>query len=141
MGEMKFSDFDLSLWAENGQYYDTCLIPFTGLTGAENPADSVSALERLRDFMEEVEKPFRGRMVTYPVFQYTGEYSLQLVNEICQKVKSINFRYAVVLTADVELSTEEIVESDLVLSLPRLKSLSPAERQAYISTQIQKLWQ
>ncbi|WP_410514827.1 DUF2487 family protein [Paenibacillus sp. BR2-3] len=138
---MKFSDFDSMMWEENKQFYDTCLIPFTGLTGAESPVDAVAALERLRDFMDYVEKPFRGRIITYPVFQYTGDLSLQLMNEVCRKVKSINFRYAVVLTADLEIKKEDIIESDLVLSMHQMKSLSHTEIQAILSEKIQTLWQ
>jgi len=138
---MKFSDFDSVTWEENREFYDTCLIPFTGLTGLEDPAETVAALERLRDFMDIVEKPFRGRMVTYPVFQYSGEHSIALINELCRNVKSQNFCFAILLTTDITTSENEIFESDLVLSLPRLKELGNKEIQAFAAERIHELWQ
>ncbi|MDQ0192967.1 DUF2487 family protein [Paenibacillus wynnii] len=137
---MKFSDFDSHSWEENCRFYDTCLIPFTGLTGSESPVETVAALERLRDFMDMVEKPFRGRIVTYPVLQYGGEHSLKLINELCCNVKSKNFRYAIVLTADIDISEREIVESDLVLSQPTFRDLSSKDVQAFTAEKIQELW-
>jgi len=138
---MKFSDLDAAHWQENKQFYDTCLIPFTGLTGEESPPDAVAALERLRDFMDAVEKPFRGRIITYPVQQYTAEHAVQLINDICRKVKSTNFRYAIVLTADLELAAEEVVESDLVLSRPRMEVLPGSGVAAVAAEKIHELWQ
>ncbi|MCL6602364.1 MAG: YpiF family protein [Paenibacillus sp.] len=137
---MKFSDFDSITWEENRQYYDTCLIPFTGLTGSEGPAETVLALEKLRDFMDMVEKPFRGRIVTYPVLQYRGEHFIDLINELCRNVKSLNFRYAIVLTAELEITRDELNESDLVLSLPNFRDLGTKDVQALTSEKIQELW-
>lgn len=137
---MKFSDFDAANWEENGQFFDTCLIPLTGLTGGESPAESVSALERLRDFMDTVERPYRGRIVTYPVFQYGGKASLELLNEVCRNVKSVNFRYAVVLTADLEIQESDMPECDLVLSLPILQNQVNKNRQSIIAEKIENLW-
>ena len=137
---MKFSDFDSVSWEEHRGFFDTCLIPFTGLKGSESPVESVAALERLRDFMDMVEKPFRGRIVTYPVLHYGGEHSLKLINELCCNVKSKYFQYAIVLTADIDVSESEIVESDLVLSLPRFRDLTSKEVQAFTAEKIQELW-
>ena len=137
---MKFSDFDAVTWEENRQFYDTCLIPVTGLTGKESPAEAVAALERLRDFMDMVEKPFRGRLVTYPVLQYCSKHNLEPINEICRNVKSGNFQYVIVLSADLDISESEMNESDLILAMPGFKGADLKEVQALIAEKIQMLW-
>jgi hypothetical protein len=137
---MKFSDFEVEQWKENRKFYDTCLIPFTGLSGAESPPETVQALERLRDFMDLVEIPFKGRIVTYPAIQYGGEGYVDLINEVCQKVKSSGFQYAVVLTADIALLEQEIFESDLVLSLPIIEGSLEGKINSDIGMKIQEMW-
>jgi 23S rRNA (pseudouridine1915-N3)-methyltransferase len=138
---MKFSDFEMDNWEENRNFFDTCLIPFTGLSGLESPPETVQALERLRDFMDLVEKPFKGRVVTYPAIQYAGEHYVGLINEVCQKVKSSGFQYAIVLTADIALLGSEIFESDLVLSLPIIEASQKGIINSFISRGIQEMWQ
>jgi 23S rRNA (pseudouridine1915-N3)-methyltransferase len=138
---MKFSDFDVSSWEENRRFYDTCLLPLTGLTGMENPPDTAGALERLRDFMDLVEKPFQGRIVTYPALQYSGEGCIGLINDICRKVKSSGFQYTVVLTADMDVTEQQIAESDLVLSLPNLDAAQQSMISALVRGKIQEMWQ
>lgn len=137
---MKFSDFEVEQWEENRKFYDTCLIPFTGLSGSESPPETVQALERLRDFMDLVEIPFKGRVVTYPAIQYGGGGYVDLINEVCRKVKSSGFQYAVVLTADVTLLDSEIIESDLVLSLPIIEASQAGKINSNIGMKIQELW-
>ncbi|MFF2908127.1 DUF2487 family protein [Paenibacillus sp. NPDC057934] len=138
---MKFSDFDPEVWKENGRFYDTCLIPFTGLQGTESPVETAAALERLRDFMDIVEIPFRGRIVTYPALQYMGAGYKGLINELCHKVKSSGFQYAVVLTVDVNLSGHEIIESDLVLALPNIEVPQGGRLNSIVGDRIQEMWQ
>lgn len=138
---MKFSDFDRNHWEENHRYYDTCLVPFTGLTGNESPPETAEALERLRDFMDKVEGPFKGRIVTYPAIQYAGEGREKYINSIFRKVKSSNFQYAILLTADISISEHEIIESDLVLSLPALEASQGIGINAEIAKKIQEMWQ
>ncbi|WP_313639723.1 DUF2487 family protein [Paenibacillus sp.] len=138
---MKFSDFEVEHWEENRKFYDTCLIPFTGLSGFESPPETVQALERLRDFMDLVEKPFKGRIVTYPAIQYGGGGYVDLINEVCRKVKSSGFQYAVVLTADIALQQREIVESDLVLSMPIIEASQEGKNNSDIGMKIQEMWQ
>ncbi|MHA6530938.1 DUF2487 family protein [Paenibacillus sp. BAC0078] len=138
---MKFSDFTTDSWTENGRFYDTCLLPLTGLSGTESPAEVTAALERLRDFLELVEKPFQGRIVTYPAVQYIEANSAEVVNEICRKVKSKTFQYVIVLTADVSLSGMGIAESDLLLSLTDIQASQAPSISSYISEKIQAMWQ
>lgn len=138
---MKFSDFESDHWIENQKFYDTCLIPFTGLSGLESPPETVQALERLRDFMEWVETPFKGRIVTYPAIQYATEDYKGMINEICRKVKSFNFQHVVVISADIALQADEIYESDLVLSLSMFPSSQEVENRSVIAMKIQEMWQ
>lgn len=138
---MKFSDFDRENWEENHSYYDTCLVPFTGLSGNETPPETAEALERLRDFMDQVERPFKGRIVAYPAIQYVGAGKGNYINSVLRKVKSSSFQYAILLTADISISEHEIYESDLVLSLPTLEASSEMGINAEIAKKIQKMWQ
>lgn len=48
--ELKFSEMTHDSWAELQLYLDTCLIPYTALTGKQSPVEATEALERLRDF-------------------------------------------------------------------------------------------
>ncbi|MFD2879263.1 hypothetical protein ACFTAO_29860 [Paenibacillus rhizoplanae] len=57
---MKFSDFDRRAWETDGSYYDTCIIPYSGLQGTETPPETVALLERQRDFLELAEKAVQG---------------------------------------------------------------------------------
>ncbi|NQX44792.1 DUF2487 family protein [Paenibacillus tritici] len=138
---MKFSDFDTKSWETDGHFYDTCVIPFSGLQGTETPPETVSLLERQRDFLELIEQPFQGRVVTYPAVQYAGPGSAALINELCRKVKSSGFQYAVVLSANERLSGEEIYESDLLLSLPEIAADSRTAVSTHVRGEIQGLWQ
>lgn len=137
---MKFSDFDHKTWEADGQFYDTCVIPYTGLQGTETPPETIAALERQRDFLELVEKPFQGRVVTYPAVQYAGAESIALLNALCQKVKSIGFQYVIVSSANEVLLTEEVYESDLLLCQPEMKRDSDTPVSSHIRDEIQRLW-
>lgn len=138
---MKFSDFEVDYWEENKKFYDTCLIPFTGLSGLESPPEAIQALERLRDFMDMVEMPFKGRLVTYPAIQYAGSGYIEFINDICRKVKSIGFQYVVVITADISLLQSEIIESDLVLSQPIIVDSEGSVSNRELGVKIQEMWQ
>lgn len=138
---MKFSDFDRKTWEADGHYYDTCVIPYSGLQGTETPPETVYALERQRDFLDMVEKPFQGRIVTYPAVQYAGEGSTAMLNEVCRKVKSIGFQYAIVLSANEMLAAGELFESDLILCLPAIAADSEISVSAYVRREIQTLWE
>ncbi len=138
---MKFSSFTAESWEENNKYYDTCLLPFTGLQGGESPSEAAAILEQLRDLLELVEQPFQGRIVTYPAVQYATEHSIATVNEICRKVKSNQFQFVIVATAAAELSAGDFYESDLVLSLSGFESSQRGVVKSEISDKIQAMWQ
>ncbi|OMF96363.1 DUF2487 family protein [Paenibacillus sp. FSL R7-0337] len=138
---MKFSDFDRRAWEIDGQYYDTCIIPYSGLQGTENPPETATLLERQRDFLELAEQPYKGRVVTYPAVQYAGPGMTAIVNELCRKVKSSGFQYVIVMSANEGLRKEDVFESDLLLCLTEIMSDSRASVSAYVRSEIQALWQ
>lgn len=138
---MKFSDFDKKSWEANCKYFDTCLIPFTGLKGTESPPEAAEALERLRDLLDCIEQPFQGRIVTYPAIQYSSGDSSQYINEICRKVKSSHFQYVIVASSDLGLLSNEIVESDLVLSLTGFDASRIMSFKSQIGRKIERMWQ
>lgn len=138
---MKFSDFDKSSWEANCKYFDTCLIPFTGLKGTESSPEAAEALERLRDLLDCIEQPFQGRIVTYPAIQYSSGDNIQYLNEICRKVKSSHFQYIIVASSDLELLSSEIVESDLVLSLTGFDASRIISFKSQIGRKIEQMWQ
>ncbi|WP_054957106.1 DUF2487 family protein [Paenibacillus dakarensis] len=137
---MKFSEVDEQAWPELQPYFDTCVIPYTALTGSESPWEATAALERLRDFMDLIEIPFKGRIITYPAMQYSGESSVQLLNDICHNVKSAGFTYAVIMTADVELDQADVPESALVLSQPRILASENTPLSLAVTKRIHQLW-
>lgn len=138
---MKFSEVDERTWPELMPFYDTCLIPYTGLTGLETPWETTAALERLRDFMDLAEIPFKGRLVTYPAIQYGKNDDVKLINEVCHNVKSIGFKYVIVMTADRVLTKEQVPESTLVLSQRSLEGNEGSSLPAMISNRISEMWQ
>lgn len=144
---MKFSEITSEDWVELHSYLDTCLIPYTALTGRESPCETVIALERLRDFLDYVEIPFNGRIVTYPAVHYSQASQLQHLNELCSHLKAGGFKYVIVMTADEALVQAELPEADLVLSL---SAISPGkeewehanvnELKKDIQSQIYQMW-
>lgn len=63
---MKFSDIEEQTWDELRPYLDTAVLPVTGLNGGETPWEATRELEYLRDALDLIEIPFKGRIVTYP---------------------------------------------------------------------------
>ncbi|CAG7648838.1 DUF2487 family protein [Paenibacillus allorhizosphaerae] len=104
---MKFSDIQESGWAELRPYLDTCLLPVTGLSGAEAPWEATQELERLRDALDLLEIPFKGRIVTYPAMHFAGTSNdgepWGLLDDVCLKLKTeAGFRHVVIVTAKTE---------------------------------------
>ncbi|MCU6708336.1 YpiF family protein [Paenibacillus sp. J5C_2022] len=135
---MKFSEIEQDKWQELAPYLDTCLLPVTGMTGQESPPEATACLERLRDMMDMVEMPFKGRVVTYPACHYWSdgpEYSKMLARW-CEALRGAGFTYVIVLTANgsLELACEA---ADLVLS-PTAEGALP--EQSEVSAVIRALW-
>jgi 23S rRNA (pseudouridine1915-N3)-methyltransferase len=120
---MKFKDIDSAQWAELRPYLDTCLLPITGLTGLEAPGQATDELEKLQKWMDAVEVPYHGRIVTYPAMHYTSknEFSAS-VNEVCNNLRASGFRYVILITTN-ERYQEEDLHADLLLSQSRLTAL------------------
>ena len=91
--------------------------------------------------MDLAEIPFKGRLVTYPAVQYGNTEDIKLLNEVCHNVKSSGFKFVVIMTADVELSIEDVPESTLVLSRRRLEASEGIPLSAIVTGQISEMWQ
>lgn len=137
---MKFSEIDKESWEDLRPYLDTCLIPVTGLTGREQPYEVVARLERLRDMMDLVEIPYKGRIVTYPSIQY-GNSEMEFINEVCHNVKLSGFAYVIVVSSDVVIDPQLVDKADLILTRQALEGGSDVDIQQNVLEKIQMLWQ
>lgn len=138
---MKFSEIEASAWEGLRPYLDTCLIPVTGLTGLEQPYEVTEKLERLRDVLDWVEIPFKGRVVTYPSFQYQTEGMTRVINDLCRNVKSSGFAYAIVVSADFEWTNEELPDADLIVTLRGFSADSGDAAGGQVKSAVQEMWQ
>lgn len=132
---MKFSDIREEDWPELQPYLDTCLLPVTGLTGTEPPWLAARKLEQLRDLLDLVEQPYRGRVVTYPAVQYVTAADLAVeLDRLCRNLKEAGFRHCLIALPDAGLLGGQAVPScDLLLT----GEADPGEvRQA-----VEALWQ
>ncbi|MBB3127683.1 hypothetical protein FHS19_002337 [Paenibacillus rhizosphaerae] len=139
---MKFSEVEEATWSELSPYFDTCLIPYTGLSGKESPMEATEALARLRDFMDLVEIPFKGRIITYPAIQYGQGEDLSLLQEVCRNVREAGFAYVIVMSADIKLTQGQIESCDLVLCRKVFnEETGGAGIAGQIKDKIQEMWQ
>ncbi|EXX91297.1 hypothetical protein BG53_03760 [Paenibacillus darwinianus] len=101
---MKFNDFSAEKWGELQRYFDTCLLPVTGLAGGESPDEATHQLERLRDLLSLVEGPYAGRTVTYPALHYIpeGEAAADLVAGVVSRLRSAGFKYVIIASLSAE---------------------------------------
>lgn len=138
---MKFSEIQQSEWEELKPYLDTCLLPLTGLTGKESPWQVTELLEQLRDIMDLVEIPFKGRIVTYPALQYKTDDEMMVgtVDELCRRLKRDTFKYVILITVDEALAKQEFSASDLFISA-NLLTEEASENRARIVSKVQSLW-
>lgn len=97
---MKFSELSADDWGNLQLYLDTALVPVTGLTGAEAPHEMTEKLERLRELMEAVERPFQGRIVTMPVVQYVDEHTPELIAQIARNLREQGFKFVVLVAGE-----------------------------------------
>ncbi|HBU80069.1 MAG TPA: DUF2487 domain-containing protein [Paenibacillus sp.] len=138
---MKFSEMTQDSWAELQLYLDTCLIPYTALTGKQSPVEATEALERLRDFLDLVEIPFKGRIMTYPAFHYAGPDMSMALNTLSEQLKSSGFKYVVIMSSDGVLEQSQITSADLVLSHSILSQEVGDEGIArFVGEKIRELW-
>ncbi|WP_243711568.1 DUF2487 family protein [Paenibacillus sp. BK033] len=134
---MKFSDIAEQQWDELKPYLDTCLLPVTGMTGLEQPHEATLALEKLRDVMDLIEIPFKGRIVTYPAMHYLNAESAEaLVTTTCRSLKESGFRFVIVISAKNQDGLE-YPDADLVIC-PGGEGEAPTS--ANVSKAVQALW-
>lgn len=96
---MKFSEAKPESWGELAPYFDTCLLPVTGLDGAESPWEAADRAAATGEWLSPLEQAFGGRTVTMPAFHYLpddGSAAL-LLNGICERMKGAGFRYVAVV--------------------------------------------
>lgn len=158
---MKFSDIQENDWAGLAPYIDTCLLPVTGLDGLELPWEATAALERLRDALDALEIPFRGRVVTYPALHYLqgGQGQAQVaelepgghrggegtiaganVSATCASLKRAGFRFVIVVTISPDLWAEDVPAADLVISCTGEYAEKPKQYRVYVREQVEQLW-
>lgn len=140
---MKFSEFGAETWDEMKNYYDTCLLPVTGLTGREAPYEAADRLELLRDVMDCIEVPFQGRIVTYPAIQYGGVEMVGQINSIIRGIRQGGFTHVIVASILEELNEELLPEADLIVTPERCSDHAGSGQVQYLEVreQILKLWQ
>jgi 23S rRNA (pseudouridine1915-N3)-methyltransferase len=118
---MKFNECNQAEWLSLQLYFDTCIIPITALSGRETPWQMKAALERLRDALDTVEIPFKGRTVTLPAVQYrmaNNELFLQQVADIAGNCKASGFKYVIAISVADELVNLSFQNIDLLLVNP-----------------------
>ncbi|MEK3915033.1 DUF2487 family protein [Paenibacillus sp. FSL H7-0331] len=140
---MKFSDVNEKTWEDLRPYVDTCLLPVTGITGAEQPWEATCALEDLRDALDLFEIPYKGRVLTYPALHYVNEDSgLEQVNAVCAQLKTNGFAFVIVVSAKVELAdvlTQSNADLAFTLTPDLLTESLPVEKKR-IAEQLMLLW-
>ncbi|GGF88936.1 DUF2487 family protein [Paenibacillus abyssi] len=134
---MKFNEIEEGKWTELQPYLDTCLLPVTGITGYETPHEVTGSLEQLRDIMDLIELPFKGRVVTYPAFHYYEAGNSASIEHVCRQLKLQGFRYVVLITAKTGMELE-VASADLLIQ-PEADGSLPASSD--IKHAIQSLWQ
>jgi 23S rRNA (pseudouridine1915-N3)-methyltransferase len=139
---MKFNEIEKDQWPDLKPYLDTCLLPVTGLRGFEDPSQTTVALEHLRDALETIEIPYRGRVVTYPALHYmTGVDMKEQLQAICLQLKHAGFRYVIVLSIHTEAAEWKTEQTDLLIAVDKQEWTSRSkEIKAHISQQVQQLW-
>lgn len=140
---MKFSDFDEKRWQEVGSYYDTCLLPVTGLSGGEPPWMATAALEQLRDLLDAVEIPFKGRIVTYPALHYLPtDAAPEHLEAVASRLKRAGFRYVIAALREPLSNWQAGGDSsvDEALCLRELEDIPPDKRKSELQARITAVW-
>ncbi|WP_059052546.1 DUF2487 family protein [Paenibacillus senegalimassiliensis] len=138
---MKFSEIEPAAWEELQPYLDTCLLPVTGLTGHEAPAEVTEKLRSLQKLIDMIEIPFRGRVVTYPAIQYGNENLEKNVNDICRNVKSSGFVYSIVVVMQENWLKDAVPDADFILSPRGFSEVEGGTPEEWVKAEIQRLWQ
>lgn len=139
---MKFSEIKQEGWGELKPYLDTCILPVTGLTGLEEPWEATMALESLRDVLDLLEIPYKGRMVTYPAahFYYEDHKFVDNISKICTNLKQVGFKYVIIVTIHETIELLQYHAVDLVIGPRWLQESSDKPIRVLITERVQQLW-
>ncbi|TVX92907.1 DUF2487 family protein [Paenibacillus agilis] len=143
---MKFSDLTREQWTEWRPYLDTCLLPITGLNGLESPVEAADRLEELRDWLELVETPFHGRVVTYPAYHYSSygmndnKDTLVAIQEVVRMVKRIGFKYVIIMSCQPHITKENLSEADLIVTPYSVRVEEGKSIAEMIEIQVSEMW-
>ncbi len=133
---MKFSDIKEQDWLHLQAYYDTCLLPITALTGGEAPWQMTMELEKLRDAIDLIEAPFKGRIVTIPVIQYSSDpldYFNSYVASITEQLKKNGFKYVFAVSMNEQLRDVQLKGVDHLFIAPKKDEITPLIAQLWHS--------
>lgn len=135
---MKFSELDDKGWAELQPYFDTCLLPVTGLSGREAPWEMADRAADAGDWLFPLEKAFRGRTVTLPAYHYYdgSEESADKLKLLCSRFREAGFRYVVLICGKPDYIRPDI-GADLILQPDREAGKPDPEA---LFTAIKELW-
>lgn len=138
---MKFSDIDKEQWIELKPFLDTVLLPVTGLSGAEEPWEATRRLEQLRDLIDAVEGPYRGRVVVYPAYHYISEISIEeQLESICNQLRATGFVYVIIaLRGNIEPQSDKPYY-DLLLSYSNYKGTTVGDMKKDVREKILVTW-
>lgn len=143
---MKFSEISQSDWPDLKPYLDTCLLPVTGLSGTEEPWQATAALERLRDLLDAIEIPFKGRVVTYPALHYiVGDSWVRDLSLVCRNLKECGFAFVIAIVAGeaVKLSGEGVLliaDCDLLLEEADADQAGLDSWKQQVNEQVKEMW-
>jgi 23S rRNA (pseudouridine1915-N3)-methyltransferase len=135
---MKFSEINADSWPELQNYLDTCLIPVSGLTGAESPWETTDKVALTGQWLAPLEQEFKGRTVTMPAFHYdTGSLEdRERLNRLAKQWRTNGFRYIVAICGQpMELSWK--LEVDLIIGPTNNDEVTDVEK---IRKSVTDLW-
>ena len=124
---MKFSEVTAETWTEHQMYFDTCILPFSGLVGTERPFEATKKLADLQKTLDILEKLYRGRIVIYPACHYLSNGEM---DEVVGQLKK-SFKYVVGATSSLMP----------ILQMGALDGLIQTTDEVRIKAQIEQLWQ
>jgi 23S rRNA (pseudouridine1915-N3)-methyltransferase len=137
---MKFSEVDANGWPELKNYYDTCLIPISGLTGEETPWEATNRVARTGEWLSPIEQNFNGRTVTMPAFHYCtwGSEDILRLERLIAQLRNNGFRYVILVCGTKESFSEAgIIGADLLIK-PTVDNEHPDTQ--LLRQQIADLW-
>ena len=124
---MKFSEISADLWAEQRAYFDTCILPLSGLDGSEQPHEATKKLADLQKTLDIIDRLYRGRIVIYPACHYLS--SMHLDGTI-QGLRS-QFKYIFGATSSIMP----------ILQIDTLDGIVQTTDEVRIKSLVEQLWQ